>query len=61
MFEFSKDEQISGSLKSVPEKISSHEDEFDGKFLFFDKEGKFLGESSRRICRINCWWRGISV
>jgi hypothetical protein len=43
MFEFSKDAQIFDSLKSVAEKILSHEDEFDGKFLFFDKEGKFLG------------------
>lgn len=43
MFEFPKDEQIFDSLKSVAERILSHEDDYDGKGLFFDKQGKFLG------------------
>ncbi len=39
MFEFSSKAQIFESNCCM----SSHEDEYDGNFLFFDKEGKFLG------------------
>jgi hypothetical protein len=60
MFEYPKDAQIFDSLKSIAEKIFSQEDEYDGKFLFFDKEGKFLGSfPDVDTLLIDLWENGI--